>query len=97
MDRQQERLAHMTTRVNQLFVENETLRRDLRKTQSRLEDMQKTNKIAKDNERALTILCETLSSLTGYSDCLIAEDCYLFFGLISQAYTQTIRRQYLQL
>ena len=39
LDRQQERLAHMTTRVKQLLLENETLRRDLRITQSRLDDM----------------------------------------------------------
>ena len=32
LDRQQERLAHMTTRVNQLLLENETLLRDLRNT-----------------------------------------------------------------
>ena len=47
LDRQQERLAHMTTRVNQLLLENETLRRDLRNTQSRPEDMQKTWKSLK--------------------------------------------------
>ena len=29
LDQQQKRLAHMTTRVNQLLLENETLRRDL--------------------------------------------------------------------
>ena len=97
LDRQQERLAHMTTRVNQLLLENETLRRDLRNTQSRLEDMQKTSKISKDNDRALSILFEILSSFTETSDRLTAEDCYHFFGLSPQAHPQTIRRQYLQL
>ena len=48
LDRQHERLTHMTTRVHQLVLENETLRRDLRNTQSRLADMQKTSKIAQE-------------------------------------------------
>ena len=87
----------MTTRVNQLLLENETLRRDLRNTQSRLEDMQKTSKISKDNDRALSMLFEILSSFTETSDRLTAEDCYHFFGLSPQAHPQTIRRQYLQL
>ena len=68
LDRQQERPAHMTTRVNQLLLENETLRRDLRNTQSRLEDMQKTSKISEDNDRALSMLFEILSSFTECSD-----------------------------
>ena len=97
LDRQQERLAHKTTRVNQLLLENETLRRDLRNTQSRLEEMQKTSKISKDNDRALSILFEILSSFTESSDRLTAEDYYHFFGLSPQAHPQTIRRQYLQL
>ena len=97
LDRQQERLAHMTTRVNQLLLENETLRRELRNTQSRLEDMQKASKISKDNDRALNMLFEILSSFTESSDRLTAEDCYHFFGLSPQAHPQTIRRQYLQL
>ena len=97
LDRQQERLAHMTTRVNQLLLENETLWRDLRNTQSRLEDMQKTSKISKDNDRALSMLFEILSGFTGTSDRLSAEDCYHFFELDPQAHPETIRRQYLQL
>ena len=97
LDRQQERLAHMTTRVNQTLLENETLRRDLRNTQSRLEDMQKTSKISKDNDRALSMLFAILSSFTEFSDRLTAGDCYHFFGLSPQAHPQTIRRQYLQL
>ena len=86
LDRQQERLADMTTRVNQLLLENETLRRDLRNTQSRLEDMQKTSKISKDNNRALSMLFEILSRFTESSDHLTAEDCYHFFGLSPQAH-----------
>ena len=97
LERQQERLAYMTTRVNQLRVENEILRPDLRNTQSRLGDMQKTSKIDKDNDRALSMLFEILSSFTESSDQLTAEDCYHFFGLSPQAHPQTIRRQYLQL
>ena len=93
LDRQQEGLAHMTTRVNQLLPENETLQGDLRNTQSRVEDMQKTSKISKDNDRALSMLFEILSSFTETSDRLTAEDCYHFFGLSPQA----TRRQYLQL
>ena len=91
LDRQQERLAHMTTKVNQLFFENETLRRNLRNTQSLQEDMQKTSKISKDNDRALSMLFEILSSFTDFSDRLTAEDCYHFFGLSPQAHPQTIR------
>ena len=87
----------MTTRVNQLLLENETLRRDLRNTQSRLEDMQKTSKTSKRNDRALSMLFEIQSSFTETSDRLTAEDCYHFFGLSPQAHPQTIRRQYLQL
>ena len=97
LDRQQEPLAHKTTRVNQLLFENETLRRDLRNTQSRLEDMQKNSKISKDNDCALSMLFEILSSFTKTSDRLTTEDCYHFFGLSPQAHSQTIRRQYLQL
>ena len=97
LDRQQERLAHMTTRFNQLLLENETLRRDLRNTQSRLEDMQNTSKISKDKDRTLTMLIEILSSFTESSDRLTAEDCYHLFGLSPQAHPQTIRRQYLKL
>ena len=87
----------MTTRVNQLLLENETLWRDLRNTQSRLEDMQKTSKISKDNNRALSTLFQILSSFTESSDRLTAEDCYHFLGRSPQAHPQTIRRQYLQL
>ena len=87
----------MTNRVNQMIFENETLRRDLRSTQSRLEAMQKTSKIAKDNNRALSMLFEILSSFTESSDRLTAEDCYHFFGLSPQAHPQTIHRQYLRL
>ena len=65
----------MTTWVNQLPLESETLRRDRRNTQSRLEDMHKTSKIAKDNNRALSMFFEILSSLTESSDRLTAEDC----------------------
>ena len=97
LDRQQERLAHMTTRVNQLFLENETLRRDLGNTQSRPEDMQKTSKTATDKDRALSMLLELLPSFTESSDRLTAEDCYHFFGLSPQAHPQTFRRQYLEL
>ena len=97
MDQQQERSEHMPIRVNQLLHENETLRRDLRKTQSRLEDMQKTSKIAKDNDGALSTLFETLYSFTESSERLTTEDCYHFFGLSPQSHPQTIRRQYLQL
>ena len=97
LDRQQERFANMTTRVNQLFYKNQTLRRDLRNTQSQLEDMQKTSKIAKDNNHALSMLFEILSSFTESFDHLTAEGCYHFFGLRPQAHPQTIRRQYLQL
>ena len=74
LDRQQQRLAHMTTRVNQLLLENETLRRDLHNTQSRLDDMQKTSKIAKDNDHALSMLFEMLSSFIESSDRFTAED-----------------------
>ena len=97
LDRRQERLRHMTTRVNQLLLENETLRRDLRNTHSRLEDTRKTRKITKDNDRALSMLFKILSCFTEPSDRLTAEDCYHFFGLSPQAHPQTIRRQYLQL
>ena len=97
LDRQQEPSAHMTIRVNQLLLGNETLRRDLRNTQSRLEDMQKTSEIAKDNDRALSMLFEILCSFTDSSDRLTAEDCYHFFGLSPQAHPQTIRRRNLQL
>ena len=97
LDRQQERLAHMTARVNQLPLENETLRLDLRNTQSRLEDMQKTSKISKDNDRALSMLFEFLSSFFEASDRLTVEYCRHFFGLSLEAHPQTIRRQYLQL
>ena len=55
-DRQHECLVHMTTGVNQFFLGNETLRRNLRNTQSRLEDLQKTCKIAKGNHRTLNML-----------------------------------------
>ena len=96
LDRQQERLAHMTTTVNQLLLESETLRRDPRNTQSRLADMQNTSKISKDNDRALSMLFENLSSFTESSDHLTGEDCYHFFGLRLQAHPQIIRRQYLQ-
>ena len=96
LDRQQEYLAHMTTRVNQLLFENETLRRDLRNTQSRLENMQKTSRIAEDNDRALSMLFGILSSFVESSDRLTVEDCYHFFGLSPQANPQTVRRQYLQ-
>ena len=92
LDRQQERLAHMTTTVNQLLFENETLLRDLRNTQFHLEHMRKTCKISKDNDRALSMLFENLSSFTESSDHLTAEDCYHFFGLRPQAHPQTIRR-----
>ena len=81
----------MTTRVNQFLLENGTLRRDLRNTQSRLDDMQKTSKIAKDNDRALSILFEILSSFSESSDCLTAGDCYHVFDLSPQAHPQTIR------
>ena len=54
----------MTTRVNQLLPENDTLRRDLGNTQSRLEHVQKTSKIAKGNERTLSMLFEILSCFT---------------------------------
>ena len=97
LDRQQERLAHMTTRVNQLLLENETLRRDLCNTQSRLEDMQKTSKVSRENDRALSLLFEVFSNFTESFDRLTAEDCHHFFGLSPQAHPQTIRRQYLQL
>ena len=75
----------MTTRVNQLLLENETLRCDLRNTQSRLEDMQKTSKISKDNDRALSMLFEILSSFIETSECLTVGDCYHFFGLSTPA------------
>ena len=97
MDRQQERLAHITTRVNQLLIENEISRRNFRNTQSRLENTQKTNKIAKDNDRALSMPFEILSSFTESSDRLTAEDGYHFFGLSPQAHPQAFRGQYLQL
>ena len=87
----------MTTRVNQLLLENENLRRDLRNTQSHLEDMQKTSKIAKYNDRSLNMLFEILSIITESSGGLTAEDCYHFFGLSPHAHQQTIRRQNLQL
>ena len=97
LNRQRERLAHMTTSVDPLLLENEILRRDLRNTQSRLEDIQKTSKISEDKDRALRMLFEILSRFTESSDRLTAEDCCHFFGLIPQAHPQTIRRQYLQL
>ena len=97
LDPQQERLTQMTTRVNQLLLENETLRRDLRNTQSRLEDKQKTSKISKDSDSALSMLFEILSSFTESSDRLTAEDYYHFLGLSPQAHPQTIRRLYLEL
>ena len=93
LDRQQECLAHMTTRVNQMLLENETLWRDLRNTQSCLEGMQKTSKISKDNDRALSMLFEILSSFTDSSDHLTAEASYHFFGLSPQAHPKAIRRQ----
>ena len=88
-------IAHVTTRVKQLLLEKEILRRDLRNIQSRLEDMQKTSKIVKDNDRAVSMLFEILFSIS--SDRLTAENCYHFFGLSPHAHPQTIRRQYLQL
>ena len=97
LDRQQERLAHMKTRVNQLLLEKKTLRRDLRNAHSRLEEMQKTSKISKDNDRALSMLFEILPGFTESSDRLTAEDCYHFFGLSPQAHPHKIRQQYLQL
>ena len=97
MDWQQERLAHMTTKVNQLLLENETLRRDLRNSQSHLEDIQKTSKTAKDNDRALSKLLEILSGFTESSDRLTVKDWYHYFGLSPQAHPQTITRQYLHL
>ena len=59
--------------------------------------MQKTSKISEDNDRALSMLFEILSSFTETSDRLTAEDCYHFFRLSPEAHPQTIRRQYLQL
>ena len=97
LDRQQESFAHMTTTVNQLLLENETLRRYLRNTQSRREDIQKTSKIAQDNDRALSMLLQILSSFTELSDRLTAEDCYQVFGLSPQAHPQTNCPKYLQL
>ena len=87
----------MTTRVNQLPLENQTLRRDLRNTSSRLWDMQRTSKIFKDNDSALSMLFDILSIFTESSDRLTAGDYYHFFGLSLQAHPQTIRRQYLKL
>ena len=51
----------------------------------------KTSKISKDNDRALSMLFEILSSFNETSDRLTAEDCYHFFGLSSQAHPQTTR------
>ena len=79
LDRQQERLAHMTTRVNRLLLENDTFRRDLCNTKSHLEDMQRTSKIGADNSRALSMLFKILSSFTESSDRLTGEDSYLQF------------------
>ena len=70
----------MTSRVNHFLLGNETLRSDVRNTQSRLEDTQKTSIIAKSNDRALNMLFEILSSLTESSDGLNAEDCNHFFA-----------------
>ena len=88
----------MIARVNQLLFEIATLRRDLRNTQSRLEDMQKASKIAEANDPALGMLFEILSSFTESSDDrLTAEDYYHFFRPSPQAHPQTLPRQYLQL
>ena len=46
--RHHDRLAHMKTSINQLLLENKTMRRELRKIYSCLEDMQKTSKITKE-------------------------------------------------
>ena len=80
LDRQQKCVAHMTTRVIQLVREIETSRRGFRKNQSRLEAIPKTSKISKNNNRALSMLFETLSSFTESPDCLSAEECYHFLA-----------------
>ena len=86
----------MTTRENQLLRENETLRRYLGNTQSRLGGMQRTSKICIDNNCALSMLFEILSSFSESFDCLTAEDWYHFVVLNLQAQQQTMRRKYLQ-
>ena len=79
-----------------MLFENETMRRDLRNFESRPEDIQKTSKIAKENDRALSMLFEILSRFTEPSDRPTAEHSYHFFGLNPQAHPRTSRRQQLQ-
>ena len=74
----------MTTRDNQLLLENENLLRNLRSTQFRLEDIQISSKIAEDNNRALSMLFEILYTFIESSDCLTAKEYNHFFGLSPQ-------------